>query len=119
MAAATTLVLRGRLHIGTMTDELCIHEIDPATCSLCLGKARDADPNAVSAGVKAAESRSGRVALPPRRFDEEVDAAIGTLTRANEPVTVAAVQRIIRAAGYESGRRPTNAALRARGHLGT
>lgn len=96
-------------------DEACIHELDPAYCSICKGTAHGADPKAVAAGLKAAASRAGRVALPPHRFGKEVDAAVAALESAGDAVTVSSVQRIIRAAGYESGRRPTTAALRERG----
>lgn len=96
-------------------DDLCIHELDPAYCSICKGSVHGADPKAVAGGLRAAASRAGRVALPPKRFGEEVDAAIAALRSAGEAVTVSAVQRIVRAAGYESGRRPTAAAMRERG----
>jgi hypothetical protein len=96
-------------------EDLCIHELDPAYCSICKGTVHGADPKAVAGGLKAAASRAGRVALPPKRFGEEVDAAVAALQSAGEAVTVSAVQRIIRTAGYESGRRPTTAAMRERG----
>ena len=96
-------------------DDLCIHELDPAYCSICKGSVRGADPKAVAGGLKAAAARAGRVALPPTRFGQEIDAAVATLRSAGVAVTVSAVQRVIRAAGYESGRRPTTAALRERG----
>ena len=99
-------------------DELCIHELVPAYCSICKGTVHGADPKAVAGGLKAAASRAGRVALPPKRFGEEVDAAVAALESTSQAVTVSAVQRIIRAAGYESGRRPTTAAMRERGLLG-
>jgi len=98
-------------------DDLCIHELDPAYCSICKGTVHGADPKAVAGGLKAAASRAGRVALPPKRFGEEVDAAVAALQAAGDAVTVSAVQRIVRAAGYESGRRPTTAAMRVRGLL--
>ena len=98
-------------------NDLCIHELDPAYCSICKGTVHGADPKAVAGGLKAAASRAGRVALPPKRFGEDLDAAVATLQSAGEAVTVTAVQRIIRAAGYESGRRPTTAAMRERGLL--
>ena len=100
-----------------MSDELCIHELDPAFCSFCKGTVDGPDPKAVAGGLKAAASRAGRVALPPKRFGEEIDAAVASLAASAEAITVSAVQRIIRAAGYESGRRPTKAALRDRGLL--
>jgi len=96
-------------------DDLCIHELDPAHCSICKGTVHGADPKAVAGGLKAAASRAGRVALPPKRFGEEVDAAVAALQAAGDAVTVSAVQRIVRAAGYEAGRRPTTAAMRVRG----
>lgn len=98
-------------------DNLCIHELDPAYCSICKGTVHGADPKAVAGGLKAAASRAGRVALPPKRFSQEVDVAVAKLQAKGEAVTVSAVQRIIRAAGYESGRRPTTAAMRERGIL--
>lgn len=79
-------------------DDLCIHELDPAHCSICRGSVRGADPRAVAGGLKAAAARAGRVALPSKRFDEEVDAAIA-LFRGSEDRSA----RIIRAEGYESG----------------
>jgi len=98
-------------------DELCIHDLDPAYCSICKGTAPGPDPKAVAGGMKAAASRAGRVALPPKRFAEEVEAALASLRASGEQISVSAVQRIIRAAGYESGRRPTTSALRERGLL--
>jgi hypothetical protein len=98
-------------------DDLCIHELDPAYCSICKGTVHGADPKAVAGGLKAAASRAGHVALPPKRFGEQVDAAVAALQAAGDAVTVSAVQRIMRAAGYESGRRPTTAAMRERGLL--
>lgn len=100
-----------------MSEDLCIHELDPAYCAICKGSVHGPDPKAVAGGLKAAASRAGRVALPPTRFAEEIDAAISHLQAGDEPVTVSAVQRILRAAGYESGRKPTTAALRERGHV--
>ncbi len=99
-------------------DDLCIHELDPAYCSICKGTVHGAEPKAVAGGLKAAASRAGRVALPPKRFGEEVDGAVAALQSAREAVTVSAFQRVILAAGYESGRRPTTAAMRDRGLLG-
>jgi hypothetical protein len=99
-------------------DDLCIHELDAAYCSICKGNIHGADPKAVAGGLKAAASRAGRIALPPKRFGAEVEAAVAKLHSTGELVTVAAVQRIIRAAGYESGRRPTTAAMRERGLIG-
>src|SRR5215207_237611 len=98
-------------------DDLCIHELDPAYCSICKGTTHGADPKAVAGGLKAAASRAGRVALPPRRFGEEVAAAAAVLSATGEALSVSAVQRIVRAAGYEAGRRPTTSALRERGLL--
>jgi len=84
-------------------------------CSFCKGSASGPDPKAVAGGLKAAASRAGRVALPGHRFAEEVDAAVAHLRAAGDGVSVAAVQRILRTAGYESGRRPTTAVMKARG----
>jgi putative intracellular protease/amidase len=98
-------------------DDLCIHELHRPTCSICQGTASTTDPKAVAGGLKAAASRAGRVALPSKRFSEEVGAAVAELQSAGEEVTVSAVQRILRAAGYEAGRKPTTAAMRSRGLL--
>ena len=103
--------------VATVTDDLCMHELPPSQCSICKGTTHRADPKAVAAGRKAADSRAGRVALPPKRFGEEVDAAVASLRVAGEEVSVSAVQRILRAAGYESGRRPTTSVMRERGLL--
>lgn len=100
-----------------MNEDLCIHELDRAYCAICKGSVHGADPKAVAGGLKAAASRAGRVALPPKRFAEEIDAAIAQLRASREAISVSAVQRILRAAGYESGRKPTTAALRERGLL--
>jgi len=121
VAMATRTADRNRTWFGATLgddkrmDDLCIHELSPDQCSFCKGSASGPDPKAVAGGLKAAASRAGRVALPPHRFAEEVDAAVAHLKAAGDWVSVAAVQRVLRTAGYESGRRPTTAVMKARG----
>jgi hypothetical protein len=55
------------------------------------------------------------VRLPPNRFAAEVDSAITKLRSSGIAVTISGVQQLLRDAGYEAGRRPTKAALEARG----
>lgn len=95
----------------------CIHLLDPDQCSICRGAADGADPKAVAAGLKAAESRSGRVALPPLRYDAEVASAVRQLTAGGERVSIAAVQRVMRGSGYEAGRKTVTASMRKQGYL--
>lgn len=93
----------------------CIHLLESDQCSICNGATGLADPSAVAAGLKAAESRSRRVALPPVRFDAEVASAVGQITDAGQAVSVSAVQRIMRGSGYEAGRKTVTASMRKQG----